>query len=668
MIPKIRPTLSLALLAALATPAMALPMPAGADLAVRPQDDLFRAVNGKWLDGAKIPGDKKAYGTFMILREKSNENVRGLLEEAAKNPSRNADSKLIGNFYASQLDEKSIEQHGLAPLRENLDRIAGIKNLDDVAEVMAELGLENVAMPVETGVGADAKKPTVNTVYWAQGGLGLPNRDYYLKSGADSDALRKGYVAYLTQLNKLAGVKDAAEAAGQAMEIEMAIAKIQWSSVERRDAVKTYNPAPRAKWDKDYPGFPWVRFAAASEMPVTSDSIVNEPSFIKAFAEMAPKIKIESWRSYMRSRLLDTFATDLPKAYRDANFAFKGQKLQGLTSAPPRWRTSVEASDTAVGEAIGSRYVAKYFPPADKARMKVLVTNLLAAYKDGISNLAWMAPATRKSALEKLAKLRVKIGYADTWRGYPGLEIRRDDAVGNLVRSNRFQSERDMAEAGKPVDRSRWDMTPQTVNAYYNPVGNEIVFPAAILQPPFFDPKADDGYNYGAIGAVIGHETSHGFDDQGRRYDADGRLRDWWTSADEKNFSDRSARLVAQYSGYEPLPGQHVDGKLTLGENIADLAGLTMALNAYHRSLHGRTAKVIGGATGDQRFFLGFARVWRSKSRPEWMHTRLVGDPHSPEQFRTNGVVTNVDAFYEAFGLKPGDKLYKKPADRVHIW
>jgi putative endopeptidase len=668
MISKIRPTLSLALLAALATPAVAMPMGPGADPKVRPQDDLFRAVNGQWLDGAKIPGDKKAYGTFMILREKSNENVRGLLEEAAKNPNQNADSKLVGNFYASMVDEKSIERQGLAPIAENLTRIAGIKTLDDVSEVMAELGLQNIAMPVETGVGADAKKPTINAVYWAQGGLGLPNRDYYLKTGADSDALRKSYVAYLTQLNKLAGVNDAAGAATAAMEMEMAIAKIQWSSVERRDAVKTYNPAPRAKWDKDYPGFPWARFAAATGMPLTSDAVINEPSFIKSFAEMAPKTKIESWKSYLRTRLLDTVASDLPKAFRDANFAFKGQKLQGLTAAPPRWRTAVEASDSAVGEAIGSRYVAKYFPPADKARMKVLVTNLLGAYKDGITNLTWMAPATRKSALEKLAKLRVKIGYADKWRGYPGLDVRRGDAVGNLLRSNRYLNERDMAEAGKPVDRSRWDMTPQTVNAYYNPVGNEIVFPAAILQPPFFDPKADDGFNYGAIGAVIGHETSHGFDDQGRRYDADGRLRDWWTSADEKNFSERSARLVAQYSSYEPLPGQHVDGKLTLGENIADLAGLTMALNAYHRSLHGRPAKVMGGLTGDQRFFLGFARVWRSKSRPEWMHTRLVGDPHSPEQFRTNGVVTNVDAFYDAFGLKAGDKLYKKPADRVHIW
>jgi putative endopeptidase len=355
-------------------------------------------------------------------------------------------------------------------------------------------------------------------------------------------------------------------------------------------------------------------------------------------------------------------------AWREASHRFKGEKLNGLTAAPPTWRTAVEATNAALGEAIGERYVAEHFPPAAKARMQVLVKNLMAVYKENLEKLDWMTPATRKAALDKLAHFSVKIGYPDKWRGYQGLVVKRGDGVGNLVRESRFDYMRDMAEAGRPVDRSRWHMTPQTVNAYYNPVGNEIVFPAAILQPPFFDMKGDDAYNYGAIGAVIGHETSHGFDDQGRRYDAQGRLRDWWQPEDEKNFTSRAERLVAQYSGYEPLPGTHVDGKLTLGENIADLAGLSMALKAYHRSLGAQAPKVVDGLSADQRFFVGFARVWRSKSRPESLKMRLVADPHSPEQYRTNGVVTNMDAFYEAFDVQPGDRLYKKPEDRVRIW
>ncbi|MDB5099180.1 MAG: peptidase [Cyanobacteria bacterium RYN_339] len=666
---KTPPLLALALIAALAAPALAAPqLPTGSDPKVRVQDDLFRAVNGGWLNAAKIPGDKKAYGTFMILREQSNEHVKALLEEAAKKPGASKEAKLIGAYYTAMSNEKGLDAVGLMPLQDELAAIDAIKGVDDLAAVMARFNQLGVPVPVESGVWPDAKKPDTNTVYWGQGGLGLPDRDYYLKAGKQEETTRKAYKAYLAQLARLAWDPNPEATAAAAYNTELAIAKAEWSKVERRDAVKTYNPAPRATWDAKYPGFGWARFADGIGMPAKQDAVMAEPSYFAAFAKMAKATPLATWKAYLKLRLLDEFAPNLSKGFRDAHHGFKGEKLQGLSARPPRWRSAVEATNDALGEAIGAAYVQKHFPAANKARMKTLVDNLLVAYKDGLNKLTWMSPATRKAALEKLAKLRVKIGYPDTWRGYDGLLVKNNDAVGNLKRAAMFAYKRDMADAGKPVDKSRWDMTPQTVNAYYNPLGNEIVFPAAILQPPFFDANADDAYNYGAIGAVIGHEISHGFDDQGRRYDGTGTLRDWWTPADEKAFNARTERLAKQYSSYEPLPGLHVDGKLTMGENIADLTGVAMALNAYKVSLGGKAAKAINGTTAEQRFFIGYARVWRSKSRPEWLRQRVTADPHSPEMYRTNGVVTNVDAFYDAFGLKPGDKLYKKPEDRVKIW
>lgn len=660
--------LALALMSALSTPALAATaMPfAGSDAAIRPQDDLFQAVNGGWLQSAVIPGDKKSYGTFMALREHADTDVRALLEAAAKHPSNDRTSQLIGDFYASLDDVSRLDHAGLRPLSRELGRIDGIHTLDDVARVIGELDDEGVAGPIAAYVNADEQNPNVYAVYWTQAGLGLPDRDYYLKP--ESASLREAYQAYLAELNRLAGVTHPDLAAREALALETELARLQWTRVERRDALKTYNPMPRDRWSSNLGAFPWTRFAEGAGMPASQGAVVEEPSYFKAFAATAAKTNLESWKAYLRTRLLDSFAPHLGQAYRDAQFHFKGEKLQGLKAMPPRWRTAVETTEEAVGEAIGARYVAKHFPPDAKARMEHLVQNLLTVYRSSLAQLSWMTPQTRAAALDKLTKLRVKIGYPDKWRGYAGLVVRRDDAVGNLLRANHFESARNMAEAGTPVDHTRWDMTPQTVNAYYNPVGNEIVFPAAILQKPFFDPKSDDAYNYGAIGAVIGHEISHGFDDQGRHYDSDGRLRDWWTASDAQAFETRAKRLSAQFDSYEPLPGLHVNGALTLGENIADLTGVSMAIKAYHLSLQGRMAPVQQGWTGDQRFFLGYARIWRSKSRPEWLKTRLLSDPHSPEQYRTNGVVTNVDAFYDAFGLKPDDRLYKAPEDRVRIW
>jgi len=664
------PILPIALTLALAAPAFAAVQPllpfSGGSSTVRLQDDFFQGVNGDWLEHTAIPGDKKSFGNFMILREKANADVRALLEEAAAHP--HAKTRLIGNFYAALTNLSAIEHEGLAPLKPAFAKLDQAKSLEDVAALFGDWLKLGVGVPVEVGVSADEKNPLLNVVYWGQGGLGLPDRDYYLKTDAASLALLDGYRSYLAELNRLAGFADADEAASRSVAFETAIAKLQWSRAERRDAIKRYNPTPRSKWDQLYPGFPWERLAKSTGMPKGMGAIVGEPSYFKGFVGLAKDTPIEAWKQYLRTRLLDSYASDLPKAFRDAHFRFKSQKLQGLTAMPPRWRTAVEETNAEVGEAIGQGYVAKHFPPQSKARMKKLVDNLLVVYRENLQHLAWMTPATRKAALAKLSKLRVKIGYPDRWRGYPGLVVKRDDAIGNLVRANRFSYERDMAEAGKPVDRSRWDMTPQTDNAYYNPVGNEIVFPAAILQPPFFDAKADDAYNYGAIGAVIGHETSHGFDDQGRHFDADGKLRDWWTAEDGKAFVARADRLVKQYDGYEPLKGEHVNGRLTLGENIADLTGVDMALQAYHYALHGKKAPIIAGWTGDQRFFLSYARVWRNKNRPEWLHQRILSDPHSPEQYRTNGVVSNLNGFYDAFGLKPGDGMYKASEDRVRIW
>jgi predicted metalloendopeptidase len=665
--------LAAAILASAAGPAFAHPPVhkeawPGGDPAVRIQDDLFRHANGRWLDQTAIPADKRAYGTFLALRERSDKEVRVLLDEAVKRPGHDPDARLIGAYYGAVLDTRAIDKAGLKALAGELAAIDGMKDLDGVAAIMARLGNENVTTPVGAWVQPDDKNPNLNTVMWTQHGLGLPDREDFLGTGEQAEKRRAAYKAYLTTILGLAGSADATADAAAVFGFETEIAKIHWKRSDLRDAVKTYNPKPRASWAQDFPGFPWTRFADAAGVPAGMGAIVKTPSFFRDFGQLAAKTPLTTWKAYFRAHLLDDYATDLPAAYRQAHHAFRGTALQGLTSPQPRWQTAVQETNGSVGEAIGKRFVAKHFPPAAKAKMGVLVGNLLGAYRDGLAKLDWMTPQTRLAARKKLDKLTVKIGYPDKWRGYAGLLIIPGDAAGNALRVARFQSARDWAEAGKKVDRARWGMNPQVVNAYYNPLGNEIVFPAAILRPPFFDLHGDDAFNYGAIGAVIGHEISHGFDDEGRRYDANGFLRDWWQAADAKTFDARTAKLVAQYAAYEPLPGTHVDGKLTLGENIADLAGVSMALRAYERSLHGRKSPVIDGRTGRQRFYFGYARVWRSKSRPEWLRTRLISDPHSPEQFRVNGIVTNLDSFHDAFKLQPGDDLYKAPADRIRIW
>ncbi|MEB3222410.1 MAG: M13 family metallopeptidase [Candidatus Sericytochromatia bacterium] len=653
----------------------------GGDPAVRAQDDMFQAANGGWLKAAAIPADKRAYGTFLQLRERSDEEVRGLLEAASRAPGKDADARLIGAFYGAFNDTATIDRLGLAPLARELARIGHLKSLRDVARHLGDLGSMGVGSPLGVWVQADAKDPTINTVYWTHGGLGLPDREDYLSKDEKAAARRAAYKTYLETLFALAAgdarcpvadqadERPAAELAADVLAFETRLAEIHWKRVDRRDPLKTYNPMPLAELPAAFGSdFDWGAYAGATGIPAGSTVVIRETSFFKGFGPLAATTTMDTWRAYMRARLLDSAASMLPAAYRRASFEFHGRALTGLQEPEKRWKSAVQETNGYVGEAIGKRFVALHFPPQAKARMQRLVRHLLEVYREGLTGLAWMTPETRQEALTKLAGMRVKIGYPDVWRGYPGLTFDRQDAVGNALRAARFLHARDLAEIGKPVDRTRWMMEPQVVNAYYSPLGNEIVFPAAILRPPFFDMQGDDAFNYGAIGAVIGHEISHGFDDSGRRYDAEGRLRDWWTPADEAAFKARADRLVAQYGAYEPLPGLKVDGQLTLGENIADLAGVAMAYRAYERSLGGKAAPVKDGLTGAQRFFLGYARVWRSKSRPEWLRTRLQVDTHSPEQYRVNGVLTNLDAFHEAFGLKPGDGMFKASAERVRIW
>ena len=665
---------TLALLMQLGTAALAAPPVSGLDLKgfdaqSRPQDDLFRAANGHWLDRTEIPADKSSYGTFIQLRDQSDARVRRIIEElAAKKPKAGSVEQKIGQYYAAYMDTAAIDKAGLKPVQPWLDSISAIQNGEQLAAWLGQSqGLVNT--PVLLTIEADFKKPTINRLLTWQGGLGLPDRDYYLKKDDERMAkARAAYVGYLEQLAKAAGEADATAAAQRVMALEQRIAELHWTQVDNRDPVKVYNPMSPAELAKAAPGFDWAGFLKAARVGDQELLSVSQPSFTIGVAKLFGEVGLADWKLYLRLRSLDAMAGVLPKSLRDAHFAFHGTALTGAKSELPRWQKAVTEVNGALGEAVGQVYVARHFPPEAKARMVKLVDNLLAAYKESIDGLSWMTPATKAQAQDKLSKYMVKIGYPEHWRDYAQLEVRAGDALGNNQRAARFEWARQAAKAGKPVDRREWLMTPQTVNAYYNPLQNEIVFPAAILQPPFFDMKADDAVNYGAIGAVIGHEISHGFDDSGAQFDGDGALRNWWTEDDRKAFEAVGAKLVAQYEGYEPIPGKHLNGKLTLGENIADLSGLQVAYKAYLRSLGGKPAPVIDGYTGQQRFFLGWSQAWREKAREERRLQLLTVDPHSPPEFRANGAAVNHDGFHEAFSTKPGDKMFKPSAERIRIW
>ena len=644
--------------------------PTAFDKSVRAQDDLFRHVNGGWLAKTEIPAERAVYGTFVQLDERAEAHLYALIEELAGDRNRKPGStaQQVGDLYTSFMNETRLNQAGAAPLKPRLAEVDAVTNAQQLAALLGKLSVIGLPGPVGGYIEADAGDPTKMALYLFQGGTALPDRDYYLKDDAKFADVRTKYVEYLTRVFTLAGRPNAAADAKAVMALETELAKVQWTQVESRDAVKTYNKYPVQKVVAEMPGFDWAAWAKPQGIDRTSDWVIGQPSFFKAFAELVPKTPIDTWKAWVAAQVISMHAPFLGAEFADARFEFFNKTLSGQQQQRPRWKRGVQLVNGSMGEALGQLYVAKHFPAASKARMETMIANLIEAYRQSITSLEWMTPATRKEALEKLSKFSPKIGYPPKWKSYAGLDIKGEDLVGNVERANRLEHEYQVGRLGKPVDRDEWLMTPQTVNAYYNPVKNEIVFPAAILQPPFFDATADDAVNYGSIGAVIGHEIGHGFDDQGRRFDGDGKLRDWWTPADEAEFQKRAKLLIEQFNGYSPLPGMNVNGELTLGENIGDLGGLSIAYQAYKLSLKGKPAPVIDGLTGDQRFFMGWAQAWRMKGREEYLRRQVLADPHAWAEFRANGPLGNIPAFYDAFGVKPGDKLYIAPEKRVKIW
>ncbi|NMO14326.1 peptidase M13 [Pyxidicoccus fallax] len=640
------------------------------DRSVRPQDDFYKFVNGNWLKTASIPADRARYGTFIELADKAELAMRAIIEEAGAAQARQPGStqQKVGDLYNSFMDTQRIEAQGLEPVRAELQRVKALKSAAELPELFAEFMRDGVQVPFGIYVGQDAKQATRYIVYASQSGLGLPDRDYYFKQEPRFVETRAAYVAYIEKLLTLAGEKDAKKAAQAILQLETALAEMSWDRVKNRDREATYNLKTVAELDALTPGFPWARFLKAAGAESTPAVIVRQPDYFQAMSGLLKKTPLPVLKQYLTFKVLDERAPLLSSAFDTANFEFRGKTLQGMQENRPRWKRAVEVVNVSLGEAVGQLYVERHFSPASKQRMQELVANLREAFRKGIDGLDWMSPATKAQAQAKLAKFNVKIGYPEKWRDYSSLEITAGDLVGNVRRGDAFEFNRQMAKLGKPIDRAEWHMSPQTVNAYYSSTMNEIVFPAAILQPPFFNPEADDATNYGAIGGVIGHEFSHGFDDQGSRSDGDGNLRDWWTAEDKAGFEKRTAMLVEQYNGFSPLEAMNVNGKLTLGENIGDLSGLTVAYQSYKLSLQGKPAPTIDGFTGDQRFFLGWAQIWRGLYRDDAMRQMLLTDSHSPPQYRVNGVVRNMPEFYEAFGVKQGDAAWLPPEQRVKVW
>ncbi len=635
---------------------------AGMDAAIKPGDDYAGYANGGWVKSVEIPADRPSWRMFDMLDELSRTRSREILEDAAKTP-----GSKIGDFYASFMNEGAAETKAIAPIAPWLTAIGRSADASAVAARMGELLRAGVRTPFSIDVDQDDKAPDRYITKVSQSGLGLPDRDYFLKDDPKLAAIRTAYAAYLARLLTLAGEPDGAARAARLFDFEKQLATVQWSRIESRDADKTYNKWARADFARNAPGFDWTAFLTAAGLDQQPMFLVAQPSAFAGSAKAIAATPLAVLRDYLLVRTIDAYAPYLSKPLVDAQFGFARTTLGGIPENEPRWKRGVSLVSSEIGEAVGQIYVAKYFPPSAKLAADRLVQNIIAAMGDRLRALDWMAPATKQKALVKLAAFRPRIGYPDKWRDYSALVVRRDDLVGNVRRAEEFEWRRNLAKLGKPVDRGEWFMTPMMINAYANPTMNEIVFPAAILQPPFFDPNADAAVNYGAIGAVIGHELSHHFDDQGRKYDASGRLTEWWTVEDVKRFKARTDRLVQQYDGYEPILGQHIQGALTLGENIADLAGLTVAHDAWRRSLGGKPVPAIGGFSGEQRFYLGWAQVWRSKYREPHLRRLLLSDPHSPQPYRVLEA-RNLDPWYQAFGVKPGDKLYLAPADRVRIW
>ncbi len=636
------------------------------DLAVKPGDDFYRYAQGKALDTLQIPPDRSRFGSFDLLRELSDARGRAVIEKAAANPSASGEEAQIGAIYHAFMDEARVDKLGAAPLRRDLAAIRGAKDRTALARIMGRTNVSFEGTFFNPYTTPDAKAPTKYSVHLTQGGLGLPDRDYYLQ--ASFAPQKQKYQAYIAQMLGMIGWPNAKANAKAIVDMEGAIAAVSWTKADQRDDNKSYNPMSVDELVKYAPGFAWKPFLQAAELGKTQRVIVDENTAFPKIAAVYAKTPVPVLKAWLAFNLADNAAPNLSKPFDEANFQFRSKALSGQPEQRPRWKRGVTLVNSLAGEAVGRLYVDAYFPADSKAKMEALVANLRAAMVARIQKLDWMSPETKTAALAKLAKFGVKIAYPDKWRDYSALKVTPTDLYGDVERGGAFEWHRQLARLDGPVDKSEWGMTPQTVNAYYSQTHNEIVFPAAILQPPFFDPKADMAVNYGAIGGVIGHEMTHGFDDEGRKSDGDGALREWWTPGDSSKFDAKAKAYGAEYAAFDVLKDAHINPDLTMGENIADLGGLTLGLDAYHASLNGQPEPVIEGLTGDQRVFLGWAQVWRSKIREDALRQRLVSDPHSPDVARASIPVRNIDAWYEAFGVKPGDKLYLSPEQRVHIW
>ena len=636
------------------------------DKSVRPQDDLYRHFNGSWLKTAEIPADRASDGAFIKLRIQSEARVREIIEGATGSD----EATKIAHIYASFMDDTAVNTKGGAPIADELAQVDSISGLADFISILSKLEAKGTSGIFGTFIYADMKDASTNILYLQQGGISLPDEAYYREEKyAD---IRTAYVAHIEAMFALAGVSDPAGNAAKVMALETSIASHHWDQVKDRDATLTYNKMNRTEVKALMPAFDWERYLTDGEIPaiVLDSVIVQQPSFFEGLGSILASFDVDAWKAWLKWHIVSGAAPYLSDDFTNENFAFFGKTLSGTPELRERWKRAVSMIEGSLGEAVGKVYVQKYFPAEAKARMEKLVANLIEAYRISINELAWMSPDTKVKALEKLGKFRPKIGYPDKWRDYSQLQTTPDDLYGNVGRVVKFQRDHELAKIGKPVDRDEWHMAPQTVNAYYNPVMNEIVFPAAILQPPFFGLDHDDAVNYGAIGAIIGHEIGHGFDDQGSKYDGDGALNNWWTDSDRAAFEERTKALIAQYDVLAPeeAPDVTVNGALTIGENIGDLGGLAIAFKAYQISLAGKPSPVIEGMSGEKRLMLSWAQVWRAKVRPEEMRRRIATDPHSPGEFRCNQILKNFTPFYEEFGVTDKDALWLEEQSRVQIW
>jgi len=643
---------------------------ANMDNNVRPQDNFYRYINGGWMNSHEIPGDKTAIGSFYDLRDKADDDVKAIIEElaATQGLKNGSDEQKVADLFRSYMDNEKRNAAGITPITSILKEIDNLQSKDDLATFFGKHSTTGVSNPLAIYINIDAKNSSNYAIHIWQSGLNLPDKDYYFNETERFVNLRSGYITHIENMYNLASISHGKAAAKNIMALETSLAEYHWTRVQNRDSEKRYNKFATNDLNSITDKFNWQAFLAAEGVASEKDIIINQPDFIEGFGKVFAATSLETWKQYLTFNTLNAFSSYLTTELDNENFDFFSNQLNGRKEQRPQWKRGVSVVNNNLGEVIGKVYVTRHFTSKAKSRMSELVENLRNAYGTSIDNLAWMSTDTKKEAHVKLAAFTPKIGYPDKWEDYSNLVIKSDDLIANIINSRKVTSDKDIAKLGGPIRKWEWHMTPQTVNAYYNPPANEIVFPAAILQAPFFNMQADDAVNYGGIGAVIGHEMGHGFDDQGSKYDATGNLRNWWTEQDLAEFANRTKALVEQYAGYQVFEDLNVNGELTLGENIGDLSGVTIAYKAYKASLKGKEAPVIDGLTGDQRFFMGYAQIWRGKIVEKSMRNRVATDPHSPGEFRVLGILSNFDKFYETFDVKEGDAMYIAPEKRVKIW